>query len=303
MDKEYLIKKWLADELSEQELEVFKQLDDYLINLDIVENAEYFKASEFSTVDDFETFSKRIHKKPTPVRKLAWTKPFLRIAGVLILGLVIYYIYSFNNLVQIETLAGEKTTIELPDASVVVINAMSEIRYKKYNWAQKRAVNLNGEAFFDVAKGAKFDVITSEGTVGVLGTKFNIKQRDGYFEVKCFEGIVKVTSKDFSEELIAGDNFRIVNRTMTLGNNLYQQPQWTKNISSFQRTPFYEVIAELERQYSIEITIQNVQTERLFTGSFLHDNLEHALKSITEPLSLGFRIKTNKQVTILPSEK
>lgn len=298
-----MIKKWLADELSEQELEAFKQLDDHQLNLEVVENAKYFKASEFSTIDDFETFSKRLQKKPTQIRKLVWIKPFLRIASVFVIGLAIYYLYLFNNVVRIETLAGEKATIELPDASVVVINAMSEIQYKKNNWAQKKAVQLNGEAFFDVAKGAKFQVITSEGTVSVLGTKFNIKQRDNYFEVKCFEGIVKVASDKFSEELREGDNFRFINGAITLGSNLDPHPQWTQNISRFQRTPLYEVIAELERQYSIEIIVENVQTERLFTGGFLHDNLEHALKSITEPLNLDFRIKTAKQVTILPSEK
>lgn len=41
---------------------------------------------------------------------------------------------------------GEQQSIELPESSQVVINAGSDIKYKK-NFANKRDIKLTGEAF------------------------------------------------------------------------------------------------------------------------------------------------------------
>lgn len=303
MNKENLVKKWLAEELTDAEREAFEQLDDFQLHKDILDNAANFKSSGFSQIDDFETFSKRLDEVASPVRKINWVKPFLRIASVFVIGFSLYYFFLFNNVIEVQTLASVKTTIELPDASTVIVNAMSEVRYSKRKWLQKRELELQGEAFFDVAKGSKFSVITSEGTVSVLGTQFNVKQRGSYFEVECFEGIVKVTSQNTSEQLKAGDRYRFSNGQASLGKTLYQQPQWTKNVSSFDRIPIFEVIAELERQYNIEVEMHKIQTERLFTGGFVHDNLENALKSIAEPLDLDYTIETRNHVRIYASEK
>ncbi len=303
MDKEYLIQKWLTDELSEQEMRAFKQLDDYPEIVGILENAHYFKASEFSTVDDFETFSARLEKNKVPVRKLNWVIPFLRIASVFVIGLALSYFFLFNTDVEVRTLAGEKTTIALPDASTVVVNALSELSYSKNKWNEKREVKLQGEAFFKVAKGAKFDVVTSEGVVSVVGTQFNVKQRGNYFEVECFEGIVKVISANASERLKAGDRYRFSQDTPSLGKTIYQNPQWTKNVSSFERVPLAEVIAELERQYDVKVRMEKVDSDRLFTGGFVHDSLENALKSISEPLDLAYSIESTNTVRIYAFDK
>ena len=303
MDKEYLVKKWLADELTAAERGAFEQLDDYQLYKNILDNAANFRSSGFSQMDDFETFSKRIGTAPNPVRNINWVRPLLRIASVFVIGFTLYYFFLYNKVVEIQTLASEKTTIELPDASTVIVNAMSEVRYSKNKWQQKREIELRGEAFFDVAKGSKFDVITSEGIVSVLGTQFNVKQRGSYFEVNCFEGIVMVTSHNTSEQLKAGDRYRFSNGQASLGNTIYQQPQWTKNRSSFERIPLFEVLAELERQYNIEVVSEKIQDERLFTGGFVHGNLENALKSITEPLDLDYTLEASNRVRIYPSKK
>ena len=132
---------------------------------------------------------------------------------------------------------GEKTKVELPDKSVITVNAESEISYDQNTWKNNKEVNLVGEAFFEVISKGSFEVVTTQGVISVLGTKFNIRQRGDYFEVKCFEGVVRVTSDDFSEELAAGDNLRSVNGILTVGNHIHQTPTWTGKISSFQEAP------------------------------------------------------------------
>ena len=46
MEKEYLYKKWLNDELTPSELEAFKKLDDATLSQEIIQEAQRFKASD-----------------------------------------------------------------------------------------------------------------------------------------------------------------------------------------------------------------------------------------------------------------
>ncbi|WP_378182555.1 FecR family protein [Aquimarina sp. SS2-1] len=304
MDKEYLLKKWLSEEeLTEEEMAIFKEMDDYQLHVDMIQDIQQFKASNFSKVDDFKTLEKRLQPKEVSVRKLPGLTPLLRIASVFVIAFGVYFLFFFNSNLHIQTLAIEKTTIELPDSSIVTLNSLSEIRYSEKNWDQNRKINLDGEAFFEVAKGAKFDVVTSTGTVSVLGTKFNVKQREDYFEVKCFEGVVQVKHQKKTKKLIAGDTYRLLKGVITFDKTTLQKPQWTKNISSFKAVPLREVLKELERQYNIKITIDSKESERLFTGGFIHDNLENALTSITEPLDLMYSLKASNQVIIQRSDQ
>lgn len=296
MDQEKLIQKWLLEELSEKEGAAFDALEDASFYRGIIKDAERFKASNFSKVDDFETFKKQVILTDPKVKKLEWFRPMLRIASVAVLLFGIYYVFMLNQPTTVETLVAQKKTIELPDASKVVLNALSEVNYDEEQWNTKREITLEGEAFFDVAKGAKFDVITPKGTVSVLGTEFNVKQRGTFFEVACFEGTVRVVTNGHTEILEVGDNLTVFNGEVIAGKNSFNEPQWTKNSSYFQRTPLLEVFAELERQYGLTLTFDHVNTDQLFTGGFVHGNLEAALMAISAPLDLDYEILKANEV-------
>ncbi|WP_422859707.1 FecR family protein [Flagellimonas sp. S174] len=290
MDQETLIQKWILEDLSVEESKAFDALEDAPFYKGIIDDAAQFKASNFSKIDDFETFKARLITPDPKVRKLQWIKPMLRIASVAVILFGLSYFFLFSNPTEVQTLAAQKTTIELPDASQVVLNVLSEISYDENKWDTQREIKLEGEAFFDVAKGAKFDVVTSKGTVSVLGTEFNVKQRGSFFEVACFEGTVQVVTNGHTQILQAGDNFKLFNGDMATGKNSFDEPQWTKNTSYFQRTPIFEVFAELERQYNVNITFETVDADQLFTGGFVHNDFETALKAISEPLDLNYEI-------------
>lgn len=296
MDHEKLIQKWVLEELSEKENEAFDALEDASFYKNIIKDAERFKASNFSKVDDFETFKERVISPDPKVKKLEWFRPMLRIASVAVVLFGLYYFFMFSQPTTVETLVAQKTTIELPDASKVVLNALSEVSYNEGKWETKREISLEGEAFFDVAKGATFDVVTPNGTVSVLGTEFNVKQRGAFFEVACFEGTVRVVADGHTEILEVGDNFTLFDGEVTTGKNSFDEPQWTKNSSYFQRTPLLEVFAELERQYDVTLTFENVDTDQLFTGGFVHNDLETALMAISAPLDLDYQILKANEV-------
>ena len=67
---------------------------------------------------------------------------------------------------------GEIKTITMPDKSVITLNADSRLSFVEGNWMNNRSVSLEGEAFFDVKKGTKFEVNSEVGKVTVLGYQF-----------------------------------------------------------------------------------------------------------------------------------
>jgi len=297
MIDEDLLKKWLNDDLTDAEKIAIIEQTDYTVNQKIIDSAQHFKASNFSRAEDFETFKTNYQKKSS-VKRINWIRPLLRIASVLVIGLAIYFSFFNNNLVNEKTLASEKSTISLPDLSKVTLNADSKITYDANSWDSTRRLKLEGEAYFKVAKGETFDVVTKTGVVTVVGTEFNVKERDNYFEVKCYEGIVKVTVDSIKKQLLAGDTFRILNNKLSQDKMQQVQPQWINNISRFKAIPLADVADELERQYNIEVKFNNTDSKRLFSGGFVHNNLNNALMSITQPMDLTFKISSSNQVLI-----
>ena len=305
MEKDRFIEKWLSGKLTDAELKEFKKMDDYQLNTRILEEAKHFKASHFSTVDSYEDFKAKtdLKAKKTPVIQLKSFKMLYRIAALFIVSLSVYALFFMNNLTTVKTLASNKTTFELPDASSVTLNAESKASYNDGKWKDKREIKLEGEAFFKVAKGSKFDVITESGTISVLGTQFNVKKRDNFFEVKCFEGIVSVKSNNKSQRLTRGNTFRIIKGIISVDTTNLKQPEWINNKSTFKSVPLYEVLHELERQYDISVKTEKIETERLFTGGFIHNDLEQALQSITVPLDLSYKKDQQNKIILLKMEQ
>lgn len=187
-------------------------------------------------------------------------------------------------------------TFYLPDSSMVTLNKGSELTYETAEWSSARRVLLKGEGFFQVKAGSTFDVITSNGTVSVLGTSFNVKQRGNYYEVICYEGKVGVrTSKHKNTTLTAGTGYRDAYGTEErFQATLSDQPEWLSGKSSFFRAPYFVVLEELENQYDITIELQNLDLNRTFTGSFPNNDLDVALDAVTVPSGYLYQIKDDK---------
>lgn len=86
----------------------------------------------------------------------------------------------------------------LEDGSVVYLAQESTLRYPEHFAEDKREVNLQGEAFFDVAKKPEqtFMIETERVRVEVLGTAFNVRSNEGIpFSLSVKRGRVKVLLK------------------------------------------------------------------------------------------------------------
>ena len=302
MDRDKLLEKWLKDDITQEERKAFDLLEDSSFYKKIAEDASLFKASDFSAMPDFETFKMKMVKHNDNRKAYPWYSPILKIASVIVVAFGIYYFSIVNNMTTVQTLNSQKTSVSLPDESQVILNALSQIAYDKDDWSSNRRIELKGEAFFDVAKGETFDVVTSDGTISVLGTEFNVKQRKDYFEVTCYEGTVRVNTKEYSEILTVGDNFRIYKGAVVSDSHNRDVPEWMDDRSYFDRIPLAEVILELERQYNINVETENVDMYQLFTGGFIHSDLKGALEQISIPLELKYDIIKPKVVRLVRSD-
>ncbi|MDT0552652.1 FecR family protein [Urechidicola vernalis] len=298
MNKEELIKKWLDDDLSAEELKEFQQLDEYESFMKLSEKAKLFSAPNFDSKKVYEKLNTSIDQKRKRIRKNSKWNPILKIAAVLTIGVILYAKFFTSNITTIETFASESSSVKLPDASNVELNAMSTLAFNKNTWSESRQVNLDGEAFFKVAKGSQFDVITSSGVVSVVGTEFSVKNRANYFEVKCFEGKVNVQINDETITLPAGETVRLLNKNIYKSTTHRERPTWMDSFSSFESVPLIEVISEFERQYNLKVyMIESLDTKQLYSGMFVHNNRDMAIKAIALPFGLDYTI--NKGIVTL----
>ncbi len=301
MKEKKLVSQWLNGELNHEELEAFKQLDAYRSYLKISESAKHFKAPEFDTSQSYSALKDKLQNSPQQKAKPSPLNFVLRIAAVFAIGFGIYFLLFNDPYTTISTQTAETKTITLPDASTVTLNAMTTLKYKQKNWDNNRLVKLDGEAYFKVATGKTFSVETVQGDVNVLGTAFNVLCREGLFEVNCFEGKVRVEHFDNSIDLVASATYKYHNGKVVTEEMLFMQPTWMENKSTFKSVNYSHVLSEFERQYNIVFELQDINTQQLFTGSFIHHNLDNALQSITLPLQLTYT-KENGKVILQKSE-
>lgn len=278
--------KWMNGELENEKIENTSELQK------ISHYTKYIQMPKADVNLALQQFQNR--KKP---KKTIHLKLFYKIvASLLLLIAPAYYLYTINSTVSTITQIAQTTFIDLPDASQVRLSANSKLEYSKTNWNNNRLLILKGEAYFKVKKGEKFTVKTKLGNIEVLGTQFNVKQRNEIFEVVCYKGSVKVASGKKTEVLQPGNVFQIINNKKTTYTKTEDQnPSWIQKESSFKNTPLEYVIDELENYYAVNIQLKNVNHQQLFTGAFTHTNIDIALKTITESLDIQYK-KTKKNI-------
>ncbi len=220
-----------------------------------------------------------------------WRRLMLPVAASVSLIITLYFVLTVNKTTTVRAEVGERLTHVLPDGSEVILNAATSIAYKSSSWGTNRNIQLDGEAFFSVKKGQEFTVQSSSGKVVVLGTSFNIYDREGSYEVQCKTGKVRVEVMDQRIELEKGQ--------ATLWDNNQLKPPfatteeksgaWTQGKFYFEEKSLTKVFEELQRQFAVEIKAQGVEG-RIYTGFFTTNSLEEALDLVCTPMGLKYQI-------------
>lgn len=229
-------------------------------------------------------------------------KPALATAAVLLILLSITKwagFYPFQKTPDIYSIVAQQEIlkdIKLPDGSTVVLNRGSRLDLTDNLDGNKRQLELQGEAFFDVAhdQARPFIVSTSNGEVQVLGTRFNVWARNNETRIILEQGRVKLTSTEsgMSQVLNPGELSQIIadtSPTEPVKINIDQRLGWMDGRLIFIKSTLNEVAEELERYYDVSISVTDISLLRqTLTATFDNQSLETVLESICITLNAEY---------------
>ncbi|MEM8600099.1 MAG: FecR domain-containing protein [Bacteroidota bacterium] len=236
------------------------------------------------------------HSTPPPVvppraarfgrtRRFAMATLVAAVLGVVALGV------WWSQPVAVVAGVGETVAAVLPDGSAVDLNSGSRLVYDRrfgalWGTPAERAVQLEGEAFFDVEPGAvPFVVATFNARVEVLGTAFNVDARaaERTTDVALVHGQVRLVG-DAAEDasqireavvLAPGETAQVVTTTAGLTvappaeANAARRTAWRTGGLAFDAEPLPAVLAEIERRYGIAFALDaRVSTETAATAFY-----------------------------------
>ncbi len=214
-----------------------------------------------------------------------------------------------SQLNSISTPNKEHKLVQLPDGSTAYLNYLSRIEFVDRFDEKIRNVKLDGEAFFSVVKDSRpFIVLTNNAKITVLGTEFNVWARDEKTRVIVKKGKVKLGQTSGSEiNLSEGELSTVVK------NSNPAQPEkvdaqyflgWMDQKLVFSKTSLDEVAHELERYYSVKVTIEDkLLRNKSLTGSFNNTRIDSVLDMICLALDLEYIIKDENYIIGLKGKK
>ncbi|WP_114790407.1 FecR domain-containing protein [Niabella yanshanensis] len=201
------------------------------------------------------------------------------------------------------TTRGSKSTVKLPDGTIVMLNANSSLKYDENFKTDKREVTLQGEAYFDVAHDSRrpFIIHTPAADIKVLGTVFNVRSfKNGDFETALIKGKVCVFLKNQAEGnfvLSPGQKLMVQAGTdkpgtranaslvkidsITVVDSLVAETSWTRDQLVFADKPLVEIAAELENIFDVKIIFKSNKNKQIrYNGSYNDTNLDEILEII-----------------------
>ncbi|MEZ4876706.1 MAG: FecR family protein [Flavobacterium sp.] len=296
MEENYPLADWLNNKTSDETLNNDFSEDD--INI-LSKIKKYSVQLETPAFDEQKVLTNILSSPKQKVVHLNYNWIF-KIAALFIIILGLYFSFTFLSNTNFTAENGSETALILPDESEVILNSGSNLSYKKWNWENNRLIKLEGEAFFKVAKGKKFEVNTTAGKVTVLGTQFNVKQRNNRFEVTCYEGKVQVIYRDKIVILTKGMKTIFENdKILDVPNTFINQPEWINDEIVFYKENLNNIISEIERKYNVTIELNSNNNQQVFSGNIPSNNINIALEILTKTYHLKIAKKTANKITLI----
>ena len=219
---------------------------------------------------------------------------------------------------SVETPSGARSLVTLEDGTKIWLNANSKLTYPTHFNGEQRIVKLEGEGYFDVAKDKTwpFKVETSDLSINVLGTVFNVKSYpdEGLIETTLIEGeiilnkltndnneqeilklepkqkatFIKKEGKLLRDEIYAAnipENEKIQRKQekLVISDHVDADPivAWKNNEMIFKNETFESIAVSLERRYGVKIKFDNEDVkEYRFSGVFDEISIDQALQAL-----------------------
>ncbi|NJN27833.1 MAG: DUF4974 domain-containing protein [Cyclobacteriaceae bacterium] len=199
------------------------------------------------------------------------------------------------------TQAGQKSKFELPDGSLVYLNAGSKLSYPKEFSNTRRLVQLEGEAFFEVMHHPKkpFIVQTNSIETTVLGTAFNINAyANQAIKVTVASGRVAVgklkAEKPWKElnanqqlTYLADEDEYMVNQV-----EIAEWISWKDGKLNLANRNLATILPELELWYGVSIVLINPALGNCQFQTVLHNqSLQSLLEEFAYAADINYNIK------------
>lgn len=227
-------------------------------------------------------------------------------AAVLILfsaSLGVYHFWNDNSSLQILTASvaadEEVKILTLPDGTKVWLNKGSSLTYPSQFSQERRSVQLNGEAYFEVTRDRKKPfVVNSEAMdVTVLGTTFNLKSyKDSpVSEATLIEGEVIVKgNKEEGQIVLSPGQKAELNRCTGYLQVKQVRPEldavWRNDRIPFKKATIFEIASTLERFYQVKIILSPDVSTSTYSGVLKkNEDLDAVLKSLQNSIPIIYR--------------
>jgi len=201
----------------------------------------------------------------------------------------------------IRTPKGGEFEVELPDGSVVKLNAETELYFHSDYNSTNRQVRLSGEALFDIQKSTKpFIVSSATQKVTVLGTKFNIKAYPNEKETitKLLRGSVKVANNRSAEEVILKPGEQLINSNnkMILSTTANNKIDWDNSEFTFNTKSAEQIMNDIARWYNVEVVFENPELKNItYSGTISrYTDFNKVLEVLEKTGSLKFETEGRK---------
>ena len=238
------------------------------------------------------------------------TKLAIRLAGVflILMATLVVYLRSRERVdtgsemhvkyITKENPRGQKSQISLPDGTVLWLNSESRIVYPERFNADKRVVELKGEAFFEVAEDMNrpFMVQMNNLQVVALGTSFNISAfpEDQNVAVSLVTGKVLVKEniplgmkkKPHFEQIVMvpGEKLLYDLQDFSIQKSYYDFKTdivWKDGTIYFENASYQEVKTKLERWFNVKFILKNGENRQWnYSGEFNRESLDRILERI-----------------------
>lgn len=196
--------------------------------------------------------------------------------------------------------SGERAKVQLPDGTKVNINSASQISYPHDFNGEKRIVELDGEAYFEVTpdKERPFVVKAAGLEITVLGTAFDVcaYKDDSEVSVVLLTGKVDVASES-DRYVMQPDEKLVYDRntgTMQVG-KVYSKEyvEWTDGNLRFENESLENIVKVLSRVYNVKIVFDSAfpEGQYFFTGSIGSGGITNALDILSMTSSLHYEVR------------
>ncbi|MCT4614669.1 MAG: FecR family protein [Marinifilaceae bacterium] len=199
---------------------------------------------------------------------------------------------------------GGEYKLILSDGTKVWLNSESSFTYPTKFVGNRRVVNLNGEAYFDVAhnKEKAFIVKVDDLEVKVLGTEFNVKAypEENNIQTTLVNGSVAIQAKGFEFNLKTilspslQANYSKTNKelkTKQVKTEIYTS--WKEGVFFLDNTRLEDFMLILSRWYDIKFFITNESIKNItFNGKMKkYENLKDIFNLLEQLSDLEFDLK------------